>query len=297
MLSIPEIDQQDLSFRQPRKHCPPAQCKAIDSCGIAQKTAKIPSPRPLLPRAHSGGIYMYRARGIRTTMRLIVIFCMVGLLALATACADQQPEAPAPTPAVTTPVPGTPAETETDPAATPPETGEEAGATPVAPSAWAADGTITEGEYESSQEVGPGYTVHWNNDAERLTMALQAEAEGWVSVGFEPTSGMNEADIVLGWVEGTQVTVQDQFSIGPTGPHPPDAELGGTNDLLEVGGSEQDGTTVIEFSRRLDTGDAYDKALSPGQTVDIIWALSSVDDPNPQHDVGRGSAQITLGAA
>jgi hypothetical protein len=221
-------------------------------------------------------------------MRLLVLFCIAGLLVLAAACADQQPDAPAPTGAPTT-VPSPP-----------PETGEDTGpapAAPSAPSAWIADGTITEGEYESSQEVGPGYTVHWNNDAELLTMALEAEAEGWVSIGFEPTSRMNEADIVLGWVEGSQVTVQDQFSIGPTGPHPPDAELGGTNDLLEVGGSEKDGTTVIEFSRKLDTGDAYDRALSPGQTVDIIWALSSSDDPGPQHDVGRGSAQITLGQA
>jgi hypothetical protein len=62
-------------------------------------------------------------------------------------------------------------------------------------------------------------------------------------------------------------------------------------------GAEQDGTTVIEFSRQLDTGDAYDRALSPGQTVTIIWPLSSGGDPNPQHNVGRGSAEITLAAA
>lgn len=222
-------------------------------------------------------------------MRLIVACCMIGLLVVGAACTGQQPETPSPD---ATPAQATPGATEptqmTLPSGTVPEGG---------PPAWDADGVIGEGEYENSLEVGPGYTVHWNNDAEMLTMGLEAETEGWVAVGFEPTSRMNEADMVLGWVKDGQATVQDQFSIGPTGPHPPDTDLGGTDDLLASGGAEQEGTTVIEFSRLLDTGDAYDTALSPGQTVTVIWALSSGDDPNPQHDAGRGSAEITLGEA
>jgi len=219
-------------------------------------------------------------------MKLLSLCCMIALLVMAAACTEQQPQdAPPtadPTP-VTTPSPSAGG-------------GAEPAATPM-PSTWVADGVISGGEYASSKEVGPGYTVFWNNDAELLTMGLEAQVEGWVAIGFDPTSRMNEADMVLGWVEGGQATLQDLFSIGPTGPHPPDTDLGGTDDLLQRAGNEQDGTTVIEFSRRLDTGDAYDRVLAPGQTVHIIWALSSSDDPTPMHDVGRGSAETTLATA
>ncbi|MDG6257072.1 MAG: DOMON domain-containing protein [Methanomicrobiaceae archaeon] len=215
-------------------------------------------------------------------MHLIPVLCILCLCVAGAACTGQQLQEVDPAPAATTPPSP---DGDADPAASPSP-------------AWVADGVISDGEYAHSLLVSPGYMVHWNTDADLLTMGLEAQAEGWVAVGFEPTTRMNEADIVQGWVEDGEATVQDQFSLGPTGPHPPDTDLGGTDDLLERVGSEQNGTTVIEFSRRLDTGDApYDKVFTPGQTVSIIWALSSSDDPTPMHDAGWGSAEITLAAA
>ena len=175
-----------------------------------------------------------------------------------------------------------------------PGTTDSSAATP-APGGWNPDGIISEGEYSKNLSLSGGnYIVHWKNDGENLYMALEGRAEGFVAIGFEPTQAMKDADMVLGWASRGEATVLDLYSTGIYGPHPPDEELGGTSDLLESGGAEFDGWTVIEFERKMDTGDEFDKALRPGQTVDIIWSISSSDSLAMRHNVGRGTARLAL---
>jgi hypothetical protein len=159
----------------------------------------------------------------------------------------------------------------------------------------AADGIIGQDEYKHSlSPPGSGFTVHWKNDDEILYMALTGEVTGWVAIGFEPTTGMKDADMILGLVSNGAVSVEDMYSTGNFGPHPPDTELGGAYDILSAGGSESDGTTVIEFSRRMETGDEYDSAFTPGQTVRFIWGLANSDTPSFRHNAGRGTSELTL---
>jgi len=160
---------------------------------------------------------------------------------------------------------------------------------------WKPDGAIEDNEYAHKLELADGkYFVHWGNDNEYLHMALEGETNGWLSIGFEPTSGMQDADMIFGWAKDGEATVLDLYSQGPTGPHPPDTQLGGTNDILEHGGKEENGRTVVEFKRRLDTRDKYDKAFTRGQTIRIIWAMADVDEFTTKHDIARGSAELTL---
>jgi outer membrane protein assembly factor BamB len=174
-----------------------------------------------------------------------------------------------------------------EPAATEP-------AVPVA-GEWAPDGVVSEGEYSRNLSLSGGkYIVHWKNDAENLYMALEGRAEGFVAIGFEPTQAMKDADMVMGWVSRGEATVLDLYSTGIYGPHPPDEDLGGTDDLLESGGAEFDGWTVIEFKRKMDTGDEFDKVLKPGQTVDIIWSMSGSDSLAIRHNAGRGTARLAF---
>jgi hypothetical protein len=70
--------------------------------------------------------------------------------------------------------------------------------------------------------------------------------------------------------------------------------LGGTNDIVEFGGRKGAGITVIELKRKLDTGDKFDKAFSPGQTISIIWALSKDPDISLKHNVAYGEGIMTL---
>jgi len=162
-------------------------------------------------------------------------------------------------------------------------------------SEWKADGAIAEHEYSHDLVLAKGkLAVYWKNDSEHLYMALKGETTGWVAIGFKPTSRMKNADMVFGWVEDDKATVLDLYSTGSFGPHPPDEELGERNDLLEVGGKEEDGFTIIEFKRKMDTGDKYDKAFTPGGTIKFIWAMAGADSFTLKHNIAKGRGEIVL---
>lgn len=159
---------------------------------------------------------------------------------------------------------------------------------------WKADGTITQNEYKNTKEFGNGrFTAYWSNDDEYLYMGLKGQTSGWISIGFEPTFAMQDSDMVFGWVKSGTPTVLDIYSTGAFGPHPPDQELWGTNDLIEAGGREAGGFTIIEFKRKLNTGDKYDKSFTKAQNINIIWGLGSSDSLESPHTT-RGSGTIKL---
>jgi hypothetical protein len=160
--------------------------------------------------------------------------------------------------------------------------------------AWQADGLVGDGEYPHMIEVA-GVEFHWMNDGENLYAALAAQTSGWVSVGFDPENQMQGANFVFGYVQDGTPVVQDMFGTKPRGreSHPPDEQLGGTDDILEFAGSEEGDLTVIEFRIPLDSGDAFDKPLSAGATHTIILARGRSDDSDSRH-AAEGQAEITL---
>ncbi len=111
-------------------------------------------------------------------------------------------------------------------------------------------------------------------------------------MAIQPGSRMLNADMVFGFVQDGEVTVYDLFSTGNTGPHPPDTELGGTDDILDFNGKEEDGYTTIEFKRALITGDEYDNELSQGANQ-ILWSYGAADNFALRH-INRGYGEINL---
>ena len=156
---------------------------------------------------------------------------------------------------------------------------------------WVADGLLFPGEYLGEMKYGD-YEIRWISDNQYIYIGMRAKTTGFVAVGIQPGRRMKDADIVLGYVEAGEATVNDLFSQGDFGPHPPDTELGGTNNIAQSGGGEEDGFTTIEFKRLLVTGDEYDIPLSPGVNK-IIWAYGR-DDLSSQTHVARGYGEITL---
>jgi hypothetical protein len=157
------------------------------------------------------------------------------------------------------------------------------------------DGTITAGEYGNQLSFAAGdFLLYWELDRGTAHFGIQARTEGWVSLGIDPTQAMAEADMIFGWVEaGGSAGALDCYSTGLFGPHPPDEELGGRQDILSFAGSEQGGITTLEFTRPLDATDAYDKALPQDGEVKIIWASGDSDNYLDPHN-RRGSATISL---
>ena len=160
------------------------------------------------------------------------------------------------------------------------------------------NGEITQGEYDSSVTYSTGdLEIHWKVEGDNLKIALKGRTTGWLSIGFDPTSAMKDADMLIGWVgDDTSVEVFDAYSTGDYGPHPPDTELGGTDDIAQFGGTELAGWTTLEFIRPLDTGDQYDKDLSDTTDVKIIWGMGDEDEyDSPHTDRGSGTIQLTVG--
>jgi len=157
--------------------------------------------------------------------------------------------------------------------------------------AWAADGVITPGEYKKNKSFGD-FELSWTTDDQYVYMGIKAKTVGWVAVGFDPESMMQNADIVQGYMQNGKLSIADMYSTGQFGPHPPDTEQGGTNDILESGGKTENGYTTIEFKRKLDTGDKFDKPLHSGLNK-IIWAYGSDPQFTLKH-MARGSGEIDL---
>ena len=209
-----------------------------------------------------------------TVMFFIVLFSL--LIAVNISCAGT--EAPPPSEPRQQPPPSPPT---SQPPSPPPESSD----------GWIANGIISSGEYTRSSTYG-NFELHWSGDEQYIYIGMKAKTSGWISLGIQPGSAMKDADMILGLVKDGQVEVYDQFSTGTYGPHPDDTSLGGTDDIVEFGGKEEGGFTVIEFRRNIDTGDKYDLPLSGG-VHKVIWAYGSKDDSKAKHS-SRGYGEIEL---
>ena len=162
---------------------------------------------------------------------------------------------------------------------------------------WIADGVIEEGEYENEiTGFKHLFYIYWTSDNETLFMGMKGKTTGWIAVGFNPTVGMGDADIVLGGTKGVngETYIYDMYSIGTYGPHPPDTQLGGNFSLDEYGAHVENAFTTVEFSRKLDTGDKYDSILAKGESAKVLWSLSYSDAIELKHNAGTGSVEIII---
>ncbi len=147
------------------------------------------------------------------------------------------------------------------------------------------DGVVEDNEYVNEVTFDGGlYELFWSIDESLVYIAMSARTTGWVAVGFDPITLMENADIVFGWVDGSGTAFTlDTFATGPYGPHPPDEELGGMQDIVQFAGIERDGITTIEFTRSIETGDVYDKPIQVDEGVTIIWSYSESDEYTVSH--------------
>jgi hypothetical protein len=211
---------------------------------------------------------------------VILLLCVL-ITVLLPAC-QPAPQAQTP-PAVTPPTAATPAPSSNPPAAP--------AVTPATAIKWVADGVISEDEYQQTKTYGD-FNISWSNDSDYIYVGMKAKTAGWVAIGFGAEAFMKNADIVEGSVTEGKLTIADMFSTGEFGPHPTDTQSGGTDDILASAGKFDNGYTTIEFKRKLDTGDKFDKPLARGINK-IIWAYANEPVLTIKHS-SRGSGEIEL---
>ena len=165
--------------------------------------------------------------------------------------------------------------------------------TPPAEETWQPDGIISPGEYFFTRVLDDGnYEISYRTDERHIYIGLKVKTTGWVGVGIQPDRDkqMLAADIVFSYITADTVMVSDHFGTGSDS-HLPDTELGGTDDILESGGKEEEGCTVIEFKRALITEDKYDIPLVESVQT-IIWAYGLYD--NEEKHIAAGFIEINI---
>lgn len=157
------------------------------------------------------------------------------------------------------------------------------------------DGKILPGEYAREESFDKGsFKLLWRIVGEKIFMAIDSEAKGWVSIGFEPSRIMANSDMVFGFVEASGVVkAVDAWSTGMFGPHPADVDQGGKDSILSFAGLRTGNRVVFEFSRDLVTGDKSDKPIPAKGALKIIWAYSQSMGFNAKHSKA-GSATLDM---
>jgi hypothetical protein len=120
-------------------------------------------------------------------------------------------------------------------------------------------------------------TLQWKISGNSMDIIVSAPGEGWVSVGFDATNIMQDANILIGYVDNGKAELRDDFGTSPV-THKLDTELGGTEDFSNLSGVEENGITELRFTIPLDSGDSYDKVLVPEQEYQVILAYSKDKD-------------------
>lgn len=156
------------------------------------------------------------------------------------------------------------------------------------------DGIIKAGEYGGKTEID-GIEVNWTTERNALCVGIVSPGTGWVAIGFDPTTMMDKANVILGAVVNGAVVARDDVGTSQFS-HGPDTSVGGADNLLAAAGREGDGKTTFEFAIPLNSGDASDRPLSIGQTVKIIVAYQATSDDFGERHSRRASGEIVLAA-
>ncbi|MCD6123089.1 MAG: hypothetical protein J7K04_14725 [Spirochaetales bacterium] len=90
--------------------------------------------------------------------------------------------------------------------------------------------------YKKANFDNGNYRLIWSIQGDTIYMGISAGTKGWVAIGMEPEQAMDKADI------------------------------------LSQKGVEKRGITTVVFTRKLVTGDKYDKKIPKNGKINITWA-------------------------
>lgn len=139
-----------------------------------------------------------------------------------------------------------------------------------------------------------GVTLTMRLEPDSIHISLSAPTTGWVSVGFEPSRVMKDADIYIGYVADGVPRLRDDFGTGNTS-HAPDTTLGGESSFSNLHGTESEGVTSISFTIARDSGDRFDKVLAAGRSYKVLlgYGPNGSDDFTTYHRWVK-SVELTL---
>lgn len=148
------------------------------------------------------------------------------------------------------------------------------------------DGKIASGEYAKSYKHDrSGITLYWSVVGDTLYLALEGESKGWIGVGFlaEKSDKKKGGDQYLFYMEGGKLVALDMYQTKRTGAPVTDDKEGGKNSILAATATHEGGKWVVEFSRKLRTGEPTDVDIAPGKKLVVMMAYADKMDPKEEH--------------
>lgn len=140
---------------------------------------------------------------------------------------------------------------------------------------------------------------HWRLDKDELRVKLRAPVAAWLSAGFNPSKGMKDANLIIGYLENGKAVITDQHGTDPK-KHMKDIDLGGEDNVREPSGSRTAGETVISFTLPVRPSDELDRPILPDAVVLLAYGKS--DEAAQQHlfwakarvNLASGAYAVTL---
>ena len=152
------------------------------------------------------------------------------------------------------------------------------------------DGVIADGEYGSSvTHDDSGSVISWSIVDDTIYIGLSIENDGWVGLGLlkDKVDKKQGADQYLFVMNAGSLNALDMVQIDPKDAPVMDEEQGGSQSLLESAASLDGEVWTLEFSRKLDTGEATDLAISAGEPVTLLLAKGKEMDSEEEHRKNR----------
>lgn len=117
----------------------------------------------------------------------------------------------------------------------------------------------------------------WKLADEIIHIRLTAKTEGWVGIGFNPSTRMKDANFIIGYVKKGNVKVTDHYGITER-QHEKDTKLGGQMNISDIAGKEENGVTEITFSVPLNSEDSMDRPLWTDRDNIVLLAYGAGRD-------------------
>ncbi|OQV14749.1 DBH-like monooxygenase protein 1 [Hypsibius exemplaris] len=140
--------------------------------------------------------------------------------------------------------------------------------------------------------------IRWGTNTTHIEVELAYPTLGWLALGISPNGGMDQSDVLFGYVDDAtrEVIVQDRYIVA-TDMSRVNPKLDSQQDWAMVSGSQNKSHTTIRAVRKLRTCDPEDRPFGTG-TLKMIYSYNPNDPPTkegrPQKHTERGSAAINF---
>lgn len=134
--------------------------------------------------------------------------------------------------------------------------------------------------------------VSWHFEDGRVFLEMEAPTQGWITIGFNTHSGIENAYLLMGNVVSGKANVVEHYTLSP-GNYKSIASLGAIIQVSDVEGLQTSDKTILKFSLPVKANSKFQKELSEGKFYHLSLAYSR-EDNFQHHSIMRTSVQVKL---